>query len=337
MPNRVANVLESYDFFGKSIPGIVALIGASTLLPSLPLDAFGATDGRINLAVLTALALTLVFSGLVIGQAVHTIADNVEKILYRVGNWTLNRYYIHGPVLGRERWENYPKIRSWLERRYWGIHDIFKSHRRLFENQLGWHFDISVSKRGLDSNNIAYDQFRERCKEEFGIDIARFDKTSTDAIVLDGYVEFRQLYPMITATLSSQGSGRANGFQARYSFCRGMWVVFFLLLLFYLGVLYSPITPGALMYKPLILKAMTEQELGVMMWIMFILSIAFMDASGDYKKHYIEYLISDFCVAVEQREVQGKDNKAIFGNKKEKERRQSPYCNQAPNNNTAER
>jgi len=334
MAERVASVLESYDFFGKSIPGIVALIGLATLLPGLPLEAFSDPNGTLNLTVLTALSLTLVFSGLVLGQAVHTVADNTEKVLYRIGNWTGNKYYVHSPLISEEWWENHEKwekrylaAEPWLERRYWGIHDVFKSHRRLFENELGWNFDLSENKRGLDGTNITYNRFRECCETEFGIDIARFDKKTSRGIELNGYVELRQLYPMVTATLSSKGSGRANGFQARYSFCRGMWVTFLLLLLAYLLVLFSPFKPETLLYEPLILQTFSVSELGLLMWAMFLLSLAFMDASGDYKKHYVEYLISDFCVAVEVPDEVGKDKEETDEQLEGKDTERLPYYN----------
>jgi hypothetical protein len=298
MPGRVANVLESYDFFGKSIPGIVVLIGVATLLPGLPLEVFSGPTDAVNLTVLTALALTLVFSGLVLGQAVHTIADNIEKMLYRLGNWFVNWYYIHSPSILEGWWDKHP----WVERRYWGIHDVFKSHRRLFENEIGWYFDISEEKRGLSGTNITYDYFRRCCQVEFQIDIARFDKSTSQDIQLNGYNEVRQLYPMVTAKLSQEGSGRANGFQARYSFCRGMWVIFLLLMLAYISVLVSPLSLSALDYEPVILQLLSNSELRLVLYIMLPLSLAFMDASGDYKKHYIEYLISDFCSTVDTEE-----------------------------------
>jgi hypothetical protein len=324
MPRRVANVLESYDFFGKSIPGIVGLVGIFSLLPGFPLSLFGTSDSQMNVAVLTALALTLVFLGLVIGQPVHTIADNVEKALYRIGSWGLNKYYVRGPLLSSAWWGNNLRLKSWLERRYWGIHDVFKSHRRLFENELGWHFDISVNKRGSGNNDISYDYFRRCCKEEFQIDIARFDKTTTDDIILNGYVEFRQLYPLVTATLSSKGSGRANGFQARYSFCRGMWAVLLILSLLYFSVLHAPIGPKALVYEPIILQVLDRDELGILIWAMVFLSFAFMDASGDYKKHYVEYLISDFCAAVD-RGTQEEKAKTEENEEKIAHNRKPPY------------
>ncbi|MUV49290.1 hypothetical protein [Haloarcula sp. CBA1122] len=332
MSERVANVLESYDFFGKSIPGIVALIGIATILPGLPLGAFSDPNGTLNLTVLTALALTLVFSGLVFGQAVHTIADNTEKALYRIGKWAADEYYVRGPIISEDWWEKhgkceeyYSKMQPWLERRYWGIHDVFKSHRRLFENELGWNFDISVEKRGLDGTNISYDRFRECCESEFDVDIARFDKKASRGIELNGYVELRQLYPMVTATLSSKGSGRANGFQARYSFCRGMWVTLLLLFMTYLLVLFSPVSPSFLMYEPLVLQTLTKSELGLLMWAMFFLVLAFMDASGDYKKHYIEYLISDFCVVVDENANQGKDKEETLKQYEQEELVSRPY------------
>ncbi|MFC4405422.1 hypothetical protein [Haloarchaeobius iranensis] len=296
MANRVASVLESYDFFGKSIPGIVALIGTSALLPGLPIESLAGPNGTVNLAVLTAVSLTLVFSGLVLGQAVHTLADNTEKALYRLGRWVADKYYVRAPLLNEKHWENRESVKNWLKRRYWGIHDIFKSHRRLFENQLGWYFDLSKERRGLGGSNLIYDRFRDCCESEFGIDIGKFEQESSEGIELNGYPEFRQLYPMVTAKLSQTDAGRAEGFQARYSFCRGMWVTLLLLLSLYLAVLFVPLTPHALDYRPVLLQILTKYELGLLMWAMLFVALVFMDASGDYKRHYIEYLISDFCV-----------------------------------------
>lgn len=281
------------------MPGIVLLIGVITLLPRFPFQSVGSnTDDPVTFTVLVAVALSLVFSGLLMGQAVHTIADNMEKAFYRIGNWVINKHYIHGPLVSEEWWESHPQLQVWLARRYWGIHDSFKSHRRLFENELGWYFDISVDKRNSDITNLSYDLFREKCKWEFGVDVAKFDQTTGQSISTGRYEQLQQLYPLVATRVSSSGSGRATGFQARYSFCRGMWVVLGLMVVAYAGVLYTPVVIPALAHKPLILKTLNQSQLGLLIWILIGLSLAFADAAGDYKKHYIEYLIADFNAVV---------------------------------------
>jgi hypothetical protein len=311
MPDRLVGVLESYDFFGKSIPGILLLIGFFTFLPKIPLFPVGGETESINFATITTLALTLVFSGLVLGQAVHTVAVNIEKVFYRVGWWLLNRYYVHSPlVLSDEYRESHPRVdgiykycRPWLIRRYWGIHDTFKSHRRLFENELGWYFDLSVEKRKSDVPNVNYDTFRQHCKSEFDVDVARFDQTSDSRRLVGGYEQLRHLYPMVTSKTANATGGRASGFQARYSFCRGMWVVLLILLLGYLWLQVLPAPLSALDYKPVILDLFSSAELGVLMFGLVVAIIVFLDAAGDYKRHYIEYLIADF------NSLTGTDNK----------------------------
>jgi len=315
MANRIVGVLESYDFFGKSIPGIVLLLGLSTLLPKIPILPTGEQNGTLTLATITTLALALVFSGLVLGQAVHTIAVNIEKIFYRVGRWSQNRYYLHGPVvLTDERRESRPRLdelfkfsRPWLIRRYWGIHDTFKSHRRLFENELGWYFDLSVERRKSNVPNVNYDVFRQCCKSEYDVDIARFDRTSDSRLLTGSYEQLRHLYPMVTSKVTRHSGGRASGFQARYSFCRGMWVVVLFLLLAYLWVLFLPVPLRALNYEPVILTVLSAAELGVLILGLLIALIVFLDAAGDYKRNYIEYLIADFNSAISVRNEGRKD------------------------------
>jgi hypothetical protein len=300
MPERLVGVLESYDFFGKSIPGIVALIGVVTLSPTVPLVSLD-EGTQINLPILLALSLTLVFAGLVFGQVFHTIADNIEKITYRLGHWAYNRYYVQGPLISDDWLEDHSNIywifnycKPWLERRYWGLHDSFKSHRRLFENEIGWYFDISVDKRRSHTQNINYDLFRESCQDKLDVDIAKFDRTKDDRLLIGQYENIRQLYPMVATIATSEGTGRAQGFQARYSFCRGMWVVLLLLNFSYLAILYSPVTPQVFSYKPVILQVLSKGELGLLIWSVLLLILAFMDAAGDYKMHYVEYLVTEF-------------------------------------------
>lgn len=317
MPNRLAGVLESYDFFGKSIPGIILLLGLVTLLPEIPLIPGTQGGETLRFEVLVTLALALVFSGLVLGQGVHSVAVNIEKFLYRIGHWILNRYYVKAPlVFSEDQREQFPRIDGvinyitpWLARRYWGINDIFKSHRRLFENEIGWHFDPSETKRKSDVSNVNYQTFRQSCIDEYDIDIALFENTTDKRLLVGSYEELRHLYPMITSRISG-GPGRASGFQARYSFCRGMWVVLLIIFLGYVDALYIPFLLDFLGYEPAIFDLLSRHRIEQVTWALWIPIVVFMDAAGDYKRHYIEYLVADFNAMVVDRNKQQRDKQS---------------------------
>lgn len=299
MSNRVANVLGSYDFFGKSIPGVVLSLGVFSLSPGVSLQSVDG-DGRLTIAVLTALALVAVFTGLIVGQAVHTLADNAEKAVYAVGKHVYNSYWKRsdGRILGDDA------ISRWIARRYWGINDGLKSHRRLFQNRLGRYFDPQEDRRQSDRDDLALENFQQCCQSALGVNVRRFDNSNTDEVEYQKYDEFRQLYPVVTSTVDASAPTRAEGFQARYSFCRGMWVVLLGLAVAYTAVLYSPasLAPAAVRYPPLVLDVLGPTQLGVVIWGSVALSLVFFDASGDYKVNYVEYLISDFCEVVRNRE-----------------------------------
>ncbi|WP_152422377.1 hypothetical protein [Halorubrum californiense] len=331
MPTRVAGVLGSYDFLGKSVPGIVLITGLASLFPGLPTQLLSQSQNGVTFTVLATIALILVFTGLVVGQAVHTLADNVEKILYWVGRETYNRYYMDGFVREEFR-ENHPifyligycfywplnwlilrwiryAVRyivesltksRWFIRRYWGIHDSFKSHRRLFEDELGWYFS-DETKRLSSFPNISYEQFSQCCEDEFGINLGKLEGVPANAVVTQKEIEYRQLYSMIASLVSTAEQGRANGFQARYSFCRGMWVVLLFMILAYLLTLFPPIVPAPLDYNPIVFELLNRDELGVVIAVMSVMVVIFVDAAGDYKRNFIEYLIADFCTVVRNR------------------------------------
>lgn len=299
MSNRVANVLDPYDFFGKSIPGIVLSVGIYSLSPGLPVQPVDG-ESRLTFAVLTALALVAVFTGLIVGQAVHTLADNAEKAVYVVGKFAYNSYWKRSDdgLLG-----DGPGSR-WLARRYWGINDGLKSHRRLFQNRLGRYFDPQEDRRRSDRDDLALEEFRRCCQIALGVDVRRFDDSGTEDVESQTYGEFRQLYPVVTSTVDASAPTRAEGFQARYSFCRGMWVVLLGLAGAYTAVLFALVSlvPAALRYPPVLLDVLDPTHVGVLIGGLVVLSLVFFDASGDYKVNYIEYLINDFCEAVRNRE-----------------------------------
>lgn len=307
MANRVGNFLESYDFFGKSLPGIVLFLGFISLHPGpLPVKIFLETGGGISLTAVFTLLISLVFVGLVMGQAVHGLSVNAEKIFYWAGHTAYNIYYEKIADLTEGYLKNNRTLmflykytalrliwrvsRSWWIRRYWGVHDVFKSHRRLFENTLAWHFDRETDRRQGDKENITYHGLNTAFNQTFSTE--PYDSLGDFGIQTEEYDEFRQIYPLVASEVTEKGMNRASGFQARYSFCRGMWVVLSILLISYVtafGML--PIHPG---YSPVIQEFLTGDERLYLLIGLGGSILAFMDASGDYKRNYVEYLISEF-------------------------------------------
>lgn len=84
--NRLLQLLGSYDFFGKAVPGAALLFGLWLLLPEniLPVSS---GEGGATLFNLLALIIVFFILGLMIGQGVHTFADNIEKAF----RWVLKR------------------------------------------------------------------------------------------------------------------------------------------------------------------------------------------------------------------------------------------------------
>jgi|GEM_PF-6449391 len=308
MAPRAGGILKSYDFFGKSIPGIILISGVVSLLPTQTLESMSVSSGDINFASLAILLATLVFIGFVMGEAAHTLAVNVEKTLYWGGHSLWNFYHKHAASkvelwLGNRREGLLGTIgqalrigvfwrfcRPWCRRRYWGIHDVFKNHRRLFENTLKWHFAKNITRRRGDEENITY----------HGL-IDAFNNTFTTE-PYDGLVDFRlqaeqhrvyqQIYPMVASEVTEDEGSRAGVFQSRYSFCRGMWVVLLILAIAYAYVFYT--NGVTLFHGQLLIEELDWRTRSYLLLILGISSLSFMDAAGNYKRYYVEYLISEF-------------------------------------------
>jgi hypothetical protein len=305
MANQYLSVLPSYDFFGKSIPGIFLVFGTVPLWERIPeIPNLDSVSG-LNIPLLLALVLVVVFIGFIIGQVIHALSVNVEKVLYWAGHITHNFYYEHiadrilpffsddrriGGGLNRLGLKRcWAIMRPWSLRRYWGLQDVFKSHRRLFENSLGWHFDKETSKRNSDDENLIYHGFRTAFDNNFTIgpyeDLAEFGIDSPK------YAEFRQLYPLVASEVSRQDGGRATEFYARYSFCRGMWVTLLMLIFAYSTALLVDVP--FIEYIPFLLQIHSSYRIVIFVGTI-IGALVFLEASGEYKRHYVDYLITEF-------------------------------------------
>jgi hypothetical protein len=182
------------------------------------------------------------------------------------------------------------QIKPWLEQRGWGIYDALASHRHLFKRNLQWYFDPYLRNRWPEAKEkMVFELFIKKIEEddEFNVDITP-----------DGNLDdIDELYPILTSQITRDSEGRAMEFQARYSFCRSMWVVFLLLDSLYALVLFSSIEwlTNTLGYLPLLREHIVKSfaswiVIGVFLSIVFV----FLFGSGIYKRHFIEYLLADF-------------------------------------------
>ena len=303
MANQLLELFGSYDLFGKAVPGAVLLLGILSLLPStiFELPTISSSEALVNLAVFLAIVLLL---GLMIGQAVHTFADNIEKIFRWVGQrvvHTLQYLRVRFPSVTfdlsiiqddddseslSERviqsWRN--NTLEWCRKRFWGTYDSLTSHRRLFAQSIKWNYGENETRWPEGKKGILYDRFCEQYQQIYDQDIRR--QVPED---------IENIYPLLTSRLSIQGTNEHRKFQSIYSFCRSMWVVCFLLFIGYSYTIYADKLFGVSNYVPEILMLIPESARLLLPLIAGTIMMIFMDASGTYKRHFIEYLIADFA------------------------------------------
>lgn len=319
MSNQLLRLFGSYDLFGKSVPGAALLFGVWLLLPESAFPISFGTPGN-SLVNIAALLLLLLLLGLMIGQGLHTVADNIEKVF----RWLLFRTidlqdliaYRYGVSISLERFESPDEreestfMRSffderrdetieWIRRRFWGTFDSFAGHRYLFSKWFEWNYTPS-EQRGYDNRweegerDAIMEPFAEAFESVFGEDIRQFDRE-----------EIEQVYPLITAYLANKNLRGHRQFQSIYSFCRSLWVVLFALSIAYAIVIYQPL--GALEvvdWNPRIQTLPPDPLIPVLPLLTFLATIVFVDASGTYKYHFIEYLLATFAKAEDSTEPQ---------------------------------
>lgn len=103
----------------------------------------------------------------------------------------------------------------WVLGRLNVINTAVTSHRSLFAAYLDSRADAYVEP--IDPDDIAYGRFEAVVEPFLEVDLEDFVQQDIQSSYLD-------LYPFITSHLRANGFNRAKGFQARYSFCRSMWL-----------------------------------------------------------------------------------------------------------------
>lgn len=309
MRSSLYQVFGSYDVFGKAIPGAVLMFGLVSFFQKSDLP--GVFNQRLsNFAVILILVL---LAGLMIGQAVHTLAVNIEKGF----QWTARRpKRLFGLIRAWRNWDlrierlrksgNYTNQRlsvrymfngwnntvEWIRRRYWGVYDSLAGHRELFSKSIEWNFQPPTSsgrwKEG--ERGELYELFVESFETVYDIDIRKLSPS-----------EIKKQYPLITAKLENSTQGNFRHFQAIYSFCRSMWVVFLILFAGYFDLVYTKILFGNFIVEsePVLFTVLSSTAEALLPFVLLLTAGLFFDAAGTYKRHYVEYLIAAFATSQE--------------------------------------
>lgn len=89
MPSRFTTLFDTYDFFGKAIPGIVMLLGLFSLLPAdspLLIRPEEANIKNIAIVILAGAAVGLIF-----GEGIHNLSINIESAFGWMKEWMKKR------------------------------------------------------------------------------------------------------------------------------------------------------------------------------------------------------------------------------------------------------
>lgn len=330
MRNSIIQVFNNYGLFGKSVPGAFLLLGVSVLAPydSLPL---GEVDS-LSFVNIAALLAVLLIAGLTLGQAVHTAADNFEKVFlwfargirriyngsrarfinlkiwifdferWKIGGfgrwnslvesaeWTYNQLdgWFTERVLESDYWkwlqQEQTKVAKWFQRRYWGGYDSLAGHRYLFGKCIHWNFARQNDHRWeTESKGPLYDEFARCYSQKFDIEVRQ--QTPEDLV---------SQYPLLTSYLEGHSRTQYRHFQSIYSFCRSMWVVSLALGIVYTMALVDVAQiPNLFDHTPAIYEVSERYQLFFPLSA-FTAWLFFFDASGTYKRHFVEYFMASF-------------------------------------------
>jgi hypothetical protein len=301
MSNRFTGFLDSYDLFGKAIPGVAWFFGILLISP-LQLKVLSPGD-EAQIRGIAALLVIAILVGLIFGQGVDILArtfeesvawtkhqirgfwkifrvilgkgritieskltellpDNPEQyavgvftILCAVGAialtvggllrlsyeisvshiillgvfWTiailtLLRFYDLQNIIETLDWlddfeqisptNRISRITRWIFNLFIDINTTVTAHRSLYAAYLEGKADTYVYPS--DPNDFVYSRFESVIEPYLDVELEEFGDSEK--------YEYRELYPFITSHLRDRNYSRAKGFQARYSFCRSMWL-----------------------------------------------------------------------------------------------------------------
>jgi len=199
-------------------------------------------------------------------------------------------------------------IWMWVSSRYGDIQDTLKNHRLLFARSLITNYtkvnnltDVGGRWEYREKGH-PYDCFKQCVKHEFGEDIS----SPEGASAREFEKELQRLYPLIKSELSRDDRGMSDRFQTIYSFCRSMYVVCGVATAVFLVVLYPSLFPRAFSMpgvtacvEPLYSSPLTDAVPRSVRWVVpsvsFLAFVVFFYGTGNYKRYFVSYFITDFC------------------------------------------
>jgi hypothetical protein len=326
MAHRLLQLFGAYDLFGKSIPGSLLALGLLSLTKPGLLVNGSSSQNLPTIANIAVVLVAVLLIGLMIGQGVHTLADNIEKAFLWLAR--RSRTFVNLVSTGIRRlliWcgvdatfrfdlENNPNdgtttrflkntiqgVVEWFRRRFWGAYDSLVGHRRLFGKHFEWNYSGLDDGRRWEQGEMGrpYDRFTERYVAHFPEDVNPRQQPPEELVTR---------YPLVVTTLENSDITTHAPFQSIYSFCRSMWVVFVVLALLFMELLHGQLVRFRLCGHEMKIDLMTlpYEPLGAVVIPqalhpfvvpgLLISALVFFDASGTYKRHYVEYLVAGFA------------------------------------------
>lgn len=282
---------------------MAVLVGLNSLLPASIGYKF---QNNAFLGFATFLIMIFLL-GLLIGEAVHTFAETIEKSIFTPLR-AIKHYYrkIRGILINaglgesqsaerrREHIEHSGILTTIKIKLYWNLNLIFKQHRMLLIDIIKSNYDYFLGAWRTGEKGELFDRFRGTIESDYDVDIR------------DNPEKLSFIYPSIMSRLYMSRARLSKRFQVIYAFCRSMWMTSLLLTAGYLYVLYVG-DPNKFsfvigeQYTPIAVEFFKSNPLPFV--ILPILTgattLGFLAACGKYKYHYIEYIIADFPSLVE--------------------------------------
>lgn len=286
MSSEARSILGDYDFFAKTIPGVLFFFGLVSLLPSIP-NLPGETG--FNLAFISVSIIVTAIGGFVVGQALHAVAVAGETAGYRFTLIVHDRF----PALRTEErspdentgesdhgiflrpvffaWRLVNQVYCWIVKR---LNEVVRPHRIWFKKRLHEEYQKEGDADGL------YEWFKLESRDYLQKNTMELTE------------QHEKIYRFVMSYLEYADDGRARKFQATASFCRSTWVTLLLFSVIYAALIFPDIS-FLIGHTPIVSEVLTEYGVRVP-FALFIGSLLFMYSTGQYKRHFTEYIVVDF-------------------------------------------
>jgi len=320
----LSNLFDPYNLYAKAFPGIVFFILAVSLLPKGSLAEVG-TSGSL----VAAFVLLIIVLGFVFGQVIHSVSGFIESGIYT----TLRDYYrvfsrIRGlsveiggntftlsrgveentkPELSKfqlVRLVSFPALVIFISIISWSIYPIIAFLFGLLTNIFGPLERIRSRFRPVLTPHR--DLFIERISNEDDL-VCSFKKEVNESFDFTSGDSTESLYIAAMSRLEFAQTGRANTFQAIFSFSRSLWIILLFYSTWYILIGITVSTPKFLPesvntaitavsnYDPVISNIVGSGSGMILLGIGMIIScLLFFRSEGKYKHLFVEYVLVDY-------------------------------------------